>query len=88
MGASSGSLVYLLSRDFIVLLVIASVITIPGVYLLMELMLSEAQYYNAPIGAFEIVISLAVVLALGLATIFSQTLKAANTNPVDNLRME
>jgi len=88
MGASSGSLVYLLSRDFIVLLVIAGVITIPGVYLLMELMLSEAQYYNAPIGAFEIVISLAVVLALGLATIFSQTLKAANTNPVDNLRME
>ncbi|GAA4462515.1 ABC transporter permease [Nibrella saemangeumensis] len=88
MGASSGSLVYLLSRDFLVLLAIAAAVTIPGVYLLMELMLQEGQYYHAPIGAVEIVISLAVVLALGLTTIFSQTLKAANTNPVDNLRME
>jgi ABC-type lipoprotein release transport system permease subunit len=88
MGASSKSLVYLLSRDFIILLGIASIVTIPAAYFSMELMLQEAQYYHAPIGAFEIVISLAVVLSLGLTTIFSQTLKAANTNPVDNLRVE
>jgi putative ABC transport system permease protein len=88
MGASSESLVYLLSRDFIVLLAIAGIVTIPGVYFLMELMLQEAQYYHAPIGVFDVVISLAVVLALGLTTVFSQTLKAANTNPVDNLRVE
>lgn len=88
MGASSESLVYLLSKDFIVLLAIAGIITIPSVYILMELMLQEAQYYHATIGAFDIFISLAVVLVLGLATIFSQTLKAANTNPVDNLRVE
>lgn len=88
MGASAKSLVYLLSKDFMVLLAIAAIITIPSVYILMELMLQEAQYYHAPIGAVEIVISLAVVLVLGLTTIFSQTLKAANTNPVDNLRVE
>ncbi|MBT1705589.1 ABC transporter permease [Chryseosolibacter indicus] len=88
MGASSESLVYLLSRDFIVLLAIAGIVTIPGVYFLMEFTLQEAQYYHAPIGVFEVVVSLAVVLALGLTTIFSQTLKAANTNPVDNLRVE
>ncbi len=88
MGASSGNLVYLLSKDFIVLLALAGIITIPGVYFIMELMLQEAQFYHAPIGVFEIVISLAVVLALGQTTIFSQTVKAANTNPVNNLRME
>ena len=88
MGASSESLVYLLSRDFIVLLALASVITIPGVYFLMEFTLQEGQYYHAPIGALELLISLAVVLFLGLTTILSQTLKAANTNPVDNLRVE
>ena len=88
MGASSGSMVYLLSREFIVLLTIAAIVTIPSVYLFMEWMLHEEQYYNAPIGALEVVISLAVVLALGLMTIFSQTLKAANANPVDNLRLE
>ena len=88
LGASSLSLVYLLSRDFIVLLAIAGIVSVPSVYLLMERVLQEGQYYHAPIGAFEAVISLAVVLVLGLATIFSQTLKAANTNPVDNLRVE
>jgi len=88
MGASSKSLVYLLSKDFIVLLATAGVITIPAVYILMELMLQEAQYYHAPIGVFDIIISLVVVSALGLTTIFSQTWKAANTNPVDNLRVE
>jgi putative ABC transport system permease protein len=88
MGASSESLVYLLSRDFILLLAIAAMVTIPCVYFLMELMLQEAQHYHAPIGPFDIVISLTVVLILGLTTILSQTLKAANTNPVDNLRVE
>ncbi|MGN6619068.1 MAG: ABC transporter permease [Ilyomonas sp.] len=88
MGASSASLVFLLSKDFLVLLAIAGIVAIPSVYLLMGWMLQEAQYYNAPIGALEIVISLGVVLALGLTTIFSQTLKAANTNPVNNLRAE
>jgi len=88
MGASSESLVFLLSKDFIVLLAIAGIVTIPSVYFLMELMLQEAQYYHASIGVFEVVTSLMVVLALGLTTIFSQTWKAANTNPVDNLRVE
>jgi putative ABC transport system permease protein len=88
MCASSRQLVYLLSKDFIVLLAIADIVTIPFVYILMGMMLQEAQFYHAPIGAWEAVISLAVVLALGLITVFSQTWKEANTNPVDNLRME
>ena len=88
MGASSESLVYLLSKDFIVLMVIASIITIPTVKYFMEWLMLTAQYYNVPIGAAEIGISLAIVLLLGMTTILSQTLKAANTNPVENLRVE
>ncbi|SDM52839.1 ABC-type antimicrobial peptide transport system, permease component [Catalinimonas alkaloidigena] len=88
MGASSPSLVFLLSKDFILLLSIAAILTLPSVYFFMTWMLQEEQYYSAPIGVFEVVISLAVVLTLGLATIFSQTWKAANTNPVDHLKVE
>ena len=88
MGASSESLVYLLSKDFIILMVIASVITIPTVKYFMEWLMLTAQYYNVPIGVVEIGISLGIVLVLGGITILSQTLKAANTNPVDNLRVE
>ena len=88
MGASSESLVYLLSKDFMLLMAIAGIITIPSVYFLMERLLLTAQYYNVPIGAVEIAISVAIMLALGMITILSQTLKAANANPVDNLRVE
>ena len=88
MGASSKNLVLLLSRDFLVMLVIATFITIPLVYFLFDYLLSTIQSYNIEIGIFEIGISLGIVLVLGLTTILSQTLKAANSNPVDNLRAE
>ena len=88
MGASSESLVYLLSKDFMLLMVIASIIATPAMYFIMnELLLSE-QTYHVAVGAVEIITSLSIMLLLGIATILSQTLKAANTNPVDNLRVE
>lgn len=88
MGASSESLVVLLSKDFIVLMVIAGLITLPTVAWLMEQLLLTGQYYNVPIGAVEMIVSVSIMLLLGMATILSQTLKAANANPVDNLRVE
>jgi putative ABC transport system permease protein len=88
MGASSKNLVLLLSKDFLILLVIATFITVPLVYFMFDYLLSTIQSYNIQIGIFKISISLVIVMVLGLTTIFSQTLKAANSNPVDNLRAE
>jgi putative ABC transport system permease protein len=88
MGASSESLVYLLSKDFYCINGNPSIITIPTVYFLMEWLLLTAQHYNVSIGAVETIISLLTMLILGMTTILSQTIKAANTNPMDNLRVE
>jgi putative ABC transport system permease protein len=88
LGASAGNLVFLLSRDFIVLMVIASVITVPAIYFLFTSMLPSIQYYSISIGFAEISVSIIIITVLGLSTIFSQTWKAANTNPVDNLKTE
>jgi putative ABC transport system permease protein len=88
MGASSESLVVLLSKDFVFLMLIATVITIPAVYFLVGTVLSNGQYYRIDIGVTEIVVSLLILVALGMATILSQTVRAANTNPVDNLKVE
>jgi ABC-type antimicrobial peptide transport system permease subunit len=73
LGATVKSLVFLLSKDFVMLMVIASAIT---------------QYYSIKIGFWEIFVSLLLMLFLGLATVLSQTLKAANANPVNNLKTE
>ena len=88
MGASADSLVILLSKDFFYLMLIASLIAIPAVYFLFDYLLLSIQYYSIQIGIVEISISLLIIGLLGFSTILSQTRKAANANPVDNLRME
>ncbi len=88
MGATVKNLVLMLSKDFIVLLVIASAITIPVMYFLFTSLLNNTQYYSMKIGVLEIVASIVIMLVLGLSTVLSQTLKAANANPVKNLKTE
>jgi ABC-type antimicrobial peptide transport system permease subunit len=88
MGASSENLVILLSKDFVIIMVIASIITIPVVWLVLGQMLSNMQYYSVKMGFFEVVVSISILFFIGLTTVLSQTLRAANMNPVDNLRVE
>jgi putative ABC transport system permease protein len=88
LGATVKNLVILLSKDFVMLMTIAAVITTPIIYFLFTHLLNNTQYYSFKIGFFEIAVSLMLMMVLGLATILSQTVKAANANPVENLRTE
>jgi len=88
MGASTLAVTMLLSKDFVRLMVIASLIAVPLTWLFFDKLYLPMQYYHNDIGAMEIVISLAILFALGLVTVLSQTLKAAKANPVDTLRSE
>lgn len=88
MGATVKNLVLLLSKDFLLMMLVASVITIPVMYFLFTHLLNNTQYYSISIGFVEIFASLAIMLFLGLATVLSQTLRAANANPVNNLKTE
>ncbi len=88
LGASSQSLVILLSKDYIKLMAIASLIAIPATYLLLDKAMLSLQHYRIEIGFVEVLVSLLIVVVIGLTTILSQTLKAAQANPVDNLKSE
>jgi len=88
MGASSEGLIFLLSKDFLVLMAIATVITIPAIYFLFDYLLVSIQRYSIEIGFVEIFTSVLIMTVLCLSTILSQTLKAANANPAENLRIE
>jgi ABC-type antimicrobial peptide transport system permease subunit len=85
LGASSRSLVLMLSREFVWLMVIASLITTPIMYLLFNYLLNSIQHHSIAIGFVEVSAGLLIMLSLGLTTILTQTLKAANANPVDHL---
>jgi ABC-type antimicrobial peptide transport system permease subunit len=89
MGASNESLLLLLSRKFFIMMLIASIITLPAIYFMFQKwLLPSVQHYSVEIGLIEFVASVSIMVMIGVATILSQTLRAANTNPVDNLRSE
>lgn len=88
MGASAENLVLLLSKEFIKLMIIATIITVPVVYYMMDHVLTNTQHYSVQIGFAEIAMSLVIMMFFVLTTILSQTLRAAHANPADNLRSE
>ncbi|NIJ55507.1 ABC transporter permease [Dyadobacter arcticus] len=88
MGASSGSLIYLLSRSFLLLLSISAFVALPVTYLFFENVLLRNFPYHAPVQVVELFIGLLAVLLIAIIMIGSQTMKAARTNPVEVLKSE
>lgn len=88
LGASSGSLVVLLSRGFVILLLISALIALPTTYLFFENVVLTNFPYHAPIGFMELFGGLLIVLVLAFIMIGSQTIKAAQSNPAETLKCE
>lgn len=88
MGASSGNLIYLLSRGFVVLLSISAIIALPVTYLFFENIVLTNYPYHTPVQVAELSVGLLAVLLIAIVMIGSQTLKAARSNPVEVLKSE
>lgn len=87
MGASSNEVAVLLSRTFLMLLAIAAVAGIPIGYFFGDLFLSTYAY-KIQISPGLVLLGLGIVSGLGMITVWSQTWKAASSNPVKSLRYE
>lgn len=87
LGSSDRQVVMLLSGGFFKLLLIAVVIGIPLSWLLNNLWLNMIAY-RTELGVQVFSTGVLILLVMGTVTIGSQTLRAAFTNPVDNLRNE
>lgn len=88
LGATEGSLIKLLSKGFMWLLLIASLIAIPTTYYLFETVILSDQAHKASIGIIELLLGVIVIFVIGFSTIGSQTWKAAKSNPAQTLRSE
>lgn len=87
LGASDQTVVVLLSQGFIKLIGIAILIGVPLAWSLNNLWL-ELIAYRTSFNITVVASGVAMLLALGMATIGSQTIRAAFANPVDNLKEE
>ena len=86
-GASVFGLWKMLSKDFVVLVAVAAIISIPLGYYLMNGWLEDYQY-RTEISWWIFTVSGIGALAVTLSTVSYQSIRAAIANPVDSLRSE
>lgn len=87
LGASVGTIMLMLSKDFLNLVLIAAVVATPIAWLFMNKWLQDFAY-RININWQVFVLSALVAMLIALATICLQVVKAAVANPVASLRTE
>jgi putative ABC transport system permease protein len=87
LGASTGGLMTLLSRDFVKLVLIASLIAFPVAWWAMNQWL-ESFAYRVGISWWIFVVAGMAAILIALLTVTTQTIRAALANPVRSLRSE
>jgi len=85
LGATGNSLFLMLSREYVILLLISGVLSIPLAWYLMESWLDNYAFridLGVWLGAFPILI----IMFIAMGTIILQILRTIETNPVESLR--
>lgn len=87
MGASSSSILILLSKEYLILVLVGFMAALPATWWIMSQWL-ENYAYRIGLGATYFAVGLVVTGLLVLATVSIKAWKAARTNPVSVLRAE
>ncbi len=87
MGATAGNIVYLFSKEFIILIAIAFAIATPIAWYYMHQWLQDYAY-RIDISWWIFLAGGIAAIVIALATISFQAVKAASANPVKSLRSE
>ena len=87
LGASTKGVVFLLSADFIKLVVLALIIASPLAWYFMNLWLQDFAY-RIHMGWWVFAVAAAGVTGIALVTVSFQAIRAASVNPVNSLRAE
>ncbi|MCW5911661.1 MAG: ABC transporter permease [Cyclobacteriaceae bacterium] len=87
LGASVQSIVGLISKEFLLLVIIAGFVAVPVSYFLMRSWLQDFAYHVS-MGADVFAMAGLIALIIALTTISFRSIKAALANPVESLRNE
>jgi putative ABC transport system permease protein len=87
LGASIPSITLLMSKEFVLWVIIANIIAWPAAYLAMNKWL-ENFAFRVHIHAWTFALSAVLVILFAVVTVSYQAIRAAVSNPVDSLRYE
>jgi ABC-type antimicrobial peptide transport system permease subunit len=87
LGASAKNIVYLLSKEFTLLIIVAFVLSAPVAYYIMYQWLQNYTY-RIPLGASIFILAIISSVIIAWITVGHRAIKAALANPVKSLRTE
>lgn len=87
LGASARNIVYLLSKEFTLLIIIAFAIAAPVAYFIMNKWLQNYTF-RIPLGASVFILAIIGSVIIAWITVAYRAIKTARANPVNSLRME
>jgi len=87
LGASAGQLVLMLNREFTALVILANLAAWPLVYWFARRWLEDFAY-RTPLNLSVFLLCALAVFTIGILTVSYQSIKSANTDPVDSLKYE
>jgi len=87
LGASVGNIVSMLSKEFILLVVIGFVIAMPVAWYMGKEWLMTYPYH-IDVNVLLFILTLVAAIGIAMLTISFQVFKTASTNPVESLRSE
>ena len=87
LGASISNVALILSKDFLILVIVSNVIAFPVAYYFMNKWLQDFAY-RIDISWWIFALSGGIALVIAMATVSFQAIKAAIANPVESLRYE
>ena len=88
LGASVSGITSLLSKDFLKLVILSSVISFPLAWWIINKWFLEDYEYRIHVNGWVFILAAALALMIALLTISFQAIKAALANPVKSLRTE
>lgn len=88
LGASIWGIGGLISKEYLIVFLISSIIAVISGYYLAVLFISSIFAYYVEFGIIPFLLSILIVLLIAIMTIGSQLYKAATSNPVEALRYE
>lgn len=88
LGASVVNIINNISREFVIIYMIASVLGSVAAYYLADALMASIWTYNVPVGASVFILSIFLLLLVSSLTIGGKVFRAASMNPAYTLRDE
>lgn len=88
LGASIGSILGMLYKEFVILILIAFVLAVPVAWWRLDIWLSESFIYHTDLNIYYFILAGLLAFVVGMTTISFYIIRAASSNPVDAVKWE